>query len=126
LKKKNDHFLIGRLKSIRYAMRGVWFLITTEASIKVQLFIAIMSIVAGFYFQISTTEWLIQVTIIGLVLMAESLNTGIEKLSDFIHPEYHKKIGFIKDISAGSVAIVAILSLIIAGIIYLPKIALLF
>ena len=76
--------------------------------------------------RISTTEWLFQILIIGLVLVAESLNTGIEKLADFVHPDYHKKIGFIKDVSAGSAGIAAIISLIIAGIIYIPKIALLF
>ena len=79
-----------------------------------------------FIFNISATEWLIQHLIIGLVLVAESLNTGIEKLADFVHPEYHKKIGFIKDVSAGASGIAAITSLIIAGIIYIPKIALLF
>ena len=67
-----------------------------------------------------------QTLAIGLVLVAESLNTGIEKLADFVHPDYHEKIGFIKDVSAGSSGIAAIISLIIAGIIYIPKIALLF
>ena len=74
----------------------------------------------------STLEWILQTLAIGLVLVAESLNTGIEKLADFIHPEYHEKIGFIKDVSAGSSGIAAIISLIIAGIIYIPKITLLF
>jgi diacylglycerol kinase (ATP) len=63
---------------------------------------------------------------IAIVLVSESLNTGIEKLSDFIHPEYHEKIKVIKDISAGAVGIAAIISLIVGGIIYIPKIALLF
>ena len=121
-----DPFIIQRLKSIRFALRGVWLLITTEGSIKVQLVFALIGTVMGFYFNISSNEWLAQCLVIGLVLVAESLNTGIEKLSDFIHPDYHKKIGFIKDVSAGSAAIAAIISLIIAGIIYIPKISLLF
>tara|TARA_R110002073_G_scaffold8207_1_gene45588 strand:+ start:37286 stop:37600 length:315 start_codon:yes stop_codon:yes gene_type:complete len=104
----------------------MWFLLTTENSIKAQVFFAVLITIAGFYFDISTTEWLIQLLVIGLVLVAESLNTGVEKLSDFVHPEYHEKIGFIKDISAGAAGIAAIISLIIAGIIYIPKIALLF
>jgi diacylglycerol kinase (ATP) len=54
------------------------------------------------------------------------LNTGIEKLSDFVHPEYHEKIGFIKDVSAGAAAIAALISLAVAAIIYIPKISLLF
>tara|TARA_B100000767_G_scaffold204244_1_gene191102 strand:+ start:156 stop:536 length:381 start_codon:yes stop_codon:yes gene_type:complete len=126
LKNLKDNFIIGRIRSIKFSFRGIWFLITTESSVKVQVFISFIVIFFGFYFQISATEWLIQTLIIGLVLVAESLNTGIEKLADFVHPEYHKKIGFIKDVSAGASGIAAIISLIIAGIIYIPKIALLF
>ena len=55
-------------------------------------------------------------------LVAEALNTAIEKVADFIHPDYHEKIGFIKDIAAGGPAFAALASLIIAGIIYIPKI----
>lgn len=126
MKNLKDNFIVGRIRSIKFSFRGIWFLITTESNVKVQVFISFIVIFFGFYFQISATEWLIQTLIIGLVLVAESLNTGIEKLADFVHPEYHKKIGFIKDVSAGASGIAAIISLIIAGIIYIPKIALLF
>ena len=125
MKNPKDNFIVERIRSIKFSLRGIWFLISTESSIKAQLFIVLLILLAGFYFNISTIEWLIQTLAIGLVLVAESLNTGIEKLADFVHPDYHKKIGFIKDVSAGSSGIAAIISLIIAGIIYIPKIALL-
>jgi len=123
VKNPKDNFIVERIRSIKFSLRGIWFLISTESSIKAQLFIVLLT---GFYFNINTIEWLIQTLAIGLVLVAESLNTGIEKLADFVHPDYHKKIGFIKDVSAGSSGIAAIISLIIAAIIYIPKIALLF
>ncbi len=126
MKNPKDNFLIGRLKSVRFSLQGIWLLITTEASIKVQLVIAVIATIMGFQFNISSTEWLIQITMIAIVLVAESLNTGIEKLSDFVQPEYHDKIKIVKDISAGAVGIAAIISLIVGGIIYIPKMALLF
>jgi len=126
VKNPKDNFIIERIRSIKFSLRGIWFLISTESSIKAQLFIIFLISLAGFYFDINSNEWLMQTLAIGLVLVAESLNTGIEKLADFVHPDYHKKIGFIKDVSAGSSGIAAIISLIIAGIIYIPKIALLF
>ena len=122
MKNPKDNFIVERIRSVKFSLRGIWFLITTESSIKAQLFIILLISIAGFYFQINTNEWLMQTLAIGLVLVAESLNTGIEKLADFVHPDYHKKIGFIKDVSAGSSGIAAIISLIIAGIIYIPKI----
>ncbi|MCB0473580.1 MAG: diacylglycerol kinase family protein [Flavobacteriaceae bacterium] len=120
---KKHNFLIGRLKGVRYAIRGVWLLLTTEPSIIVQFFIAVIMTIAGFIFQISTTEWILQLLAIGLVMTAEALNTAIEKLTDYIQPEYDKKIGFIKDIAAGAPAIAAIIAVIIGVLIYLPKIS---
>lgn len=105
-----------------FALRGALLLIRTEASIKVQVFIAIVMTAAGFYFEISATEWCIQILTIAVIMGIEGLNTGIEKVSDYIQPEFDNKIGFIKDISAGAVMIVSIAATIIGFIIYLPKI----
>ena len=121
MKSKEDGFFIGRVKSVKYALRGMFLLIKTEHSIMVQFFIAIIMTVLGFLFDISATEWMFQFLAIGLVLVAESVNTAIEKLSDFVHSEYHKEIGFIKDIAAGAPAFAAIIAMIIGCLIYLPK-----
>ncbi|MDG1226509.1 MAG: diacylglycerol kinase family protein [Polaribacter sp.] len=126
MKNPNDSFLRGRLRSLKFALRGMWLLITTEDSIKAQLFIAIVATVLGFYFDISNIEWMIQFLAIGMVLVAEAVNTAVEEVADFIHPDYHKKIGLIKDIAAGAPSFAACISLIIAGFIYIPKISLLF
>ncbi|WP_299124383.1 diacylglycerol kinase family protein [uncultured Winogradskyella sp.] len=119
---KKDSFLVNRLKSVGYAFKGMLILIKTEASIKIQLCIAIVVTIAGFYFEISKTEWLVQIIMIGLVMSIEGVNTAIEYIADFIHPDQHPKIGLIKDVAAGAVFIASIVAVIIAGIIYLPKI----
>jgi len=62
-----------------------------------------------------------QILVIGLILSSEALNTAIEKISDFIHPDYNKKIGLIKDIAAGAVFFSVIFGLIVAVMIYYPK-----
>ncbi len=104
------------------AFRGAVLLIRTEGSIKIQIVIVLLVTAAGFYFDISATEWMLQVFAIGLVLGVEGVNTAIEKLSDYVQPEYHQKIGFIKDISAGAVMWVSLAASIVGLIIYLPKI----
>ena len=126
MKNSNDSFLRGRLRSFKFALRGMWLLMTTEDSIKAQLFVAVIATILGFYFDISNVEWMIQFLAIGLVLVAEAVNTAVEEVADFIHPEYHEKIGLIKDIAAGAPSFAAFISLIIAGFIYIPKITLLF
>ncbi len=119
---KDNTFLSGRLKSVTFAAKGAIKLISTEHSIMVQFSLAILMTMAGFYFNITKTEWLFQILSIGLVMSIEGLNTAVEKVADFIHPDYHKKIGFIKDIAAGAVLFAAITAIIIGLIIYTPKI----
>jgi diacylglycerol kinase (ATP) len=119
---KDNTFVSGRLKSVTYAFKGAIKLITTEHSVMVQFSLGIIMAIAGFYFEITRTEWLFQVLAIGLVMSVEGLNTAVEKIADFVHPNYHERIGFIKDIAAGAVFFAAITAIIIGLIIYMPRI----
>ncbi len=118
---KDNSFFTGRLKSFEFAFKGAIKLITTEHSIMVQSFIAVVLVFAGFYFEITTTEWMFQIIATGLVLSIEGLNTAVEKVADFIHPNYHERIGFIKDIAAGAVFFAALTAVIVGLLIYIPK-----
>jgi diacylglycerol kinase (ATP) len=118
---KDNSFFTGRLKSMGFALNGAIKLITTEHSVMVQFSLGILVTIAGFYFNISHEEWLIQTLAIGLILAIEGLNTAVEKVADFIHPEYHERIGFIKDIAAGAVFFAAMTAIAIGLMIYLPK-----
>lgn len=119
---KDTRFVKGRLKSMVYAFNGAYKLITTEHSVMTQFFIAIGVTIAGFFFNLTANEWMFQTLAIGLVMATEGVNTAIEKVADFIHPEYHERIGFIKDIAAGAVFLAALAALAVGLIIYLPKI----
>ncbi|MEM8848015.1 MAG: diacylglycerol kinase family protein [Bacteroidota bacterium] len=116
-----ESFFVNRVKSVGFAVKGMFLLLKTEASIQIQFVIALVVTAAGFYFNISAIEWTIQLIAIGLVMGIEGANTAIEKLADYVQPEHDKKIGLIKDISAGAVMIVSILASIVGFIIYIPK-----
>ena len=118
---KDNTFFSGRLKSMRYAFVGAVKLITTEHSVMVQFGIGIAVSVLGYAMRISATEWLFQTLAIGLVMSIEGLNTAVEKIADFIHPQVHEKIGFIKDIAAGAVFFAALTAIAIGLLIYVPK-----
>lgn len=119
---KRESFLVNRIKSIEFAFRGAILLIKTEASIKIQVFIGVLMTVIGFFVGLNPTEWILQTLTIGLIISIESINTVIEEIADFIHPEYHPKIGLIKDLAAGAVFIFAVIAIIVGCIIYFPKI----
>jgi diacylglycerol kinase (ATP) len=118
---RDKKFISGRFKSLGFAFKGAVKLATTEHSVMVQSSIAVLLVIAGFYFEISREEWMFQTLAIGLVLAIEGLNTAVEKVADFIHPEFHEKIGFIKDIAAGAVFFAAMTAITIGCFIYIPK-----
>ena len=60
---------------------------------------------------------------ISLVLTAESLNSAIEKVADFIHPDFNKKIKLIKDVSAGAVFFAFLFALAVVCLVYIPKLS---
>ncbi|UYW02241.1 diacylglycerol kinase family protein [Flavobacterium agricola] len=115
-------FIIGRIKSVKYAAKGMFILATNEHSVISQLTAGILVTIAGFYYDLSATEWAMQCLCIGLIVTAEGLNTAIEAICDYLQPNFDPKIGFIKDIAAGAVAFAAFFALIVALIIYYPKI----
>lgn len=99
----------------------MFLLLKTEPSIQIQFFIAIIVTVAGFYFEISLLEWAIQTLAIVAVISIEALNTGLEKICDFVHEDYEKRIGFIKDIAAGAVGIASLGAFIVILLLYLSR-----
>ena len=118
---QDKRFVFGRIKSVGFAVKGAFKLVSTEHSIMVQFSIMLLMIFAGFYFHISRIEWMLQVLAFGLVLGIEGVNTAVEKIADFIHPEFHDRIGFIKDIAAGAVLFAAVSALTVGELIYVPK-----
>lgn len=114
-------YIKNRVIACGYAFEGAWLLLKNEASIQVQAVIAVLMTGAGFYFDLSATEWMFQVLAIGLVMSMEGINTAVEEIADFIHPDFHDKIGYIKDVAAGAVLFAAITAVIIGAIIYIPK-----
>ena len=116
-----DTYFGKRVLGAKYALKGAFLLLRNEASVQVQATIAIIMVFAGFHFEISNTEWMFQILAIGLVISTEGLNTAVEEIANFVHPDFHKKIGYIKDVAAGAVFFAAATAIVIGGIIYFPK-----
>lgn len=118
--------LLKQLKSFRYALQGIWTFISTQPNAWIQLSVAAIVILAGFFFRINQGEWCWLLVCIGLVLSFEAMNTAVEFLSDVVQPGYHEGIRKVKDIAAGAVLIIAIISAIIGLIIFTPHILAMF
>ena len=116
-----DRFnLRKRLKSFRYAFNGIKIMFSSEHNSWIHLFAATLVLLLGFYFQINTTEWILVIIAITMVLATELINSAIEMVIDLISPDYNTKAGKAKDMAAGAVLICAIAAACIGIIIFLP------
>lgn len=109
-----------------YAIRGIIAVAKSEWNFKFHLIVMLLVIGSGLFLKISQMEWIAIVLVIGFVLVTEMINTAIEKIIDYIKPDFHPSAGFIKDAAAGAVLISALVSIIVGLIIFLPKILALF
>lgn len=110
-----------RIQSFKYAGRGIKVVFSSEANMKIHIIAAIVVVLCGLLFSISTIEWMICLVCIGLVMSAEMFNTSIENIVDLVSPNHHPLAGKAKDIAAGAVLICSIISFIIGLIIFAPK-----
>ena len=109
-----------RIKSFGYAFKGIASLIRKEHNAWIHCTAIVLVTIAGFHFDITSTEWCIVVLCFGLVLAAEGFNTAIERLVDLVSPDFHPIAGDVKDVAAGAVLICAIAAAIVGMIVFIP------
>ncbi|MCE7995288.1 MAG: diacylglycerol kinase family protein [Roseivirga sp.] len=112
----------ARIRSFKYAFRGIWLLIREEHNFRIHMAATAIVIFLGFYLKVTATEWRWLIFCIGMVITAEGFNSAIEKLTDLKQPEHDPKAGKIKDIAAGTVLLTALTTIIIAVMIFGPYI----
>lgn len=105
-------------KSFLNAFRGVFLMIKTERNFQIELLAFVINLFLIFYLKFTSIDAVLVLMASVAVLSAEIFNTAIEKICDIIQPDFDKRIGFIKDIAAGAVILVAITSVIIGVIVY--------
>ncbi len=118
--------LSKRIKSFKYAFKGIVDLFKTQPNAQIHLVAAVLVIALAYYFDVSTTEWCLLVLCIALVWSAEAMNTALEYLTNLVSPDYHPLAGKAKDVAAAAVLLMAIGTIIVGSIIFSPKIVVLF
>ena len=109
-----------RGKSFACALRGIAVLLRTQTNARIHLLATVLVVAAGFVFRISRGEWVPLAIAIGIVWIAEAVNTAIEALADRITRENDDAIRRTKDVAAGAVLLAAITAAIIGLLILGP------
>jgi diacylglycerol kinase (ATP) len=119
--KPHKFSLKSRLGSFRFALNGLSSLLKNEHNSRIHLIAATVAIIMGILLKLSIYEWPLLVIVIGIVFIAELLNSSIESLANLLDPEWNEMIMRAKDFGAGAVLISAIVAVIAGGLIFIPK-----
>lgn len=108
------------IKSISHAFQGIKDSFDGQSNIKIQIFIAIIVLIAGFQFNISRIEWILLLLTIGAVFTSEMINSAIETTVNLHCSQENSLAKRAKDIAAGAVLTIAIIAAIIGLIVFIP------
>ncbi|MDT8308999.1 MAG: diacylglycerol kinase family protein [Bacteroidales bacterium] len=118
---KRERFSITqRLRSFKYAFKGLITMFSGEYNARIHLLAAAIVIAGGIVFSVSLFSWVLLVLAIGLVFIAELINTSLEHLADVVSPEKNEKIKKAKDLAAAAVLVSVIMAVVIGLVVFLP------
>lgn len=104
-----------------YAWDGLKAITRSERNFQIHMIAAVCVIIAGFVFRLSILKWAMIILVIGLVLVAEIVNTAIEKMMDYVKPDSHPQAKTIKDMAAGAVLVSAVIAVVVGMLIFVPE-----
>lgn len=97
-----------QIKSFKVSAEGILYTFLNEAHMRFHLVAAVYVLVFANFYDMTKAKWALLVTVICLVLAAETFNTAVETLCDFCTKERNPMIKAVKDASSGAVLLVAI------------------
>ncbi len=108
--------------SLKHAAAGMGWALRTQPNYRIHLFLSLLSILGSWYFHITRSEFLIILVLIFGGFVIETINTAIEVTTDAIDNTIREDIKIAKDVAAAAMLFYAIGSLLIACIIFIPKV----
>ena len=111
----------GFLRSFAFAGQGVWHVVRTQRNMRVHLLVGLAAVMAGLILRIGAADWACVLTVIGLVLTAETLNTVVEALVDLSTDDFHPLAKAAKDMAAGAVLLSCAAAVGVGVAVFLPR-----
>ncbi|MDP4011029.1 MAG: diacylglycerol kinase family protein [Candidatus Roizmanbacteria bacterium] len=107
--------------AIGHAVDGLLWAVRTQPNYKIHFSLILLSVVVGWFLNISYTEWMVILVTSLLGIIIETVNTSIEKMGDAVDTNYNENIKISKDVSASAMLLYSLGAIIVAGIIFIPK-----
>lgn len=112
------------LVSFRYASEGVRYAFLTQRNFRVHVVTALGIVTVGLWLRLPMQTWAVLTLAIGMVLLAELMNTAAETLVDLASPDYHPLAKQVKDLAAGAVMVTALVSVVVGLLLLGPPLLL--
>ncbi|MFP3854580.1 MAG: diacylglycerol kinase family protein [Anaerolineales bacterium] len=116
-----EHRSINRVKSFRHAFSGWWHVIRTQRNAWIHALATLTVVGLGIFLDLAWGEWVDLFLAIGLVWLAEFLNTALEAVVDLASPEIHPLAQVGKDVGAAGVLIAAVVAVLVGLAVLGPK-----
>lgn len=104
------------------SFRGIRLVLKSERNIRIHFVVAAITLILAHFLNFSVVEYCVLILTIGMVIIAESVNSAIEfSLDSVFKNKYSVMVGMAKDIAAGAVMLATTLSIIIGIILFGSK-----
>jgi undecaprenol kinase len=110
-----------RWQSLQHALEGLAEAWATQPNLRLHVIFGVMVALAGVWSGLDAGQWLWVSLAVGLVIIAELLNTALERLVDLTVGELTDPLArIVKDLSAGVVFATCLLAVAIGCFVFLP------
>ena len=104
------------LRKIRIGLSGIRQAVLLDFTVRFKLALSLVFLaIAGAYETLF--HFLFVLTVTGVMLLAEILNTCVEALCDLVQPGYDERIKQIKDMAAGAALIAIVIWYVVLGVV---------
>ena len=107
-------------KSFGHAAAGIVYVLKTQRNARIHAGIAVAVIALGLLLGLPRLDWAVLILTIGMVFIAEFVNTVVESLVDLISPQIHPLAQVAKDVSSGAVLVLALVAVVVGLLILGP------
>jgi diacylglycerol kinase len=113
----------SRLASFGHAISGLVHVVRTQRNAWIHAVASVAVILLALWLRLSVTDWALLFLAMGLVWMAEFINSALEATVDLASPELHPLAKVGKDVGAAAVLIAALCATVVGLLILGPPLA---
>ena len=114
-----------KFERFKYPLRGFRIAWQEEPNFRFHNTWAVLTLLCAYFLRVSYIEFLMIISMIGFVLVAELFNTALEELCDKFQPTHDPHIAKIKDLAAAAVFAASLIAVIVGLTIFIPRVMLL-